>query len=135
MSDTPTAMPSMHGKQILVVEDEFLIQLDIQQILEGAGARSIVAASRVTDALSAIEVSQKSGKHFDAAVLDLKLDKESTIPVAERLADLRIPFVFLTGAPSTAEEVKRFHAVPVVGKPFDSATLLASLELAMAKAR
>jgi CheY-like chemotaxis protein len=134
MSDSPSSDAApLQGKSMLVVEDEFLIQLDIQNILESAGAQSVVAASHVADALAAMDASEKAGKRFDAAVLDLRLDKESAVPVAERLARLNIPFVFLTGAPTDTSLAEDFKSTPVAGKPFDSATLLAALQQAMSR--
>jgi CheY-like chemotaxis protein len=128
MSDMPPADPMLlRGKRILVVEDEFLILLDIQGILEAAGARSVITASRIDDALAAII----SPDGFDAAVLDLKLEKDSSIPVAEKLTAEKVPFVFLTGAPDDADIAHDFKSVPIIGKPFDSAVLLTALQKAM----
>ena len=129
MSNSPSNTP---GKRFLIVEDEFLILLDIQGTLEAAGAKSIVTASRVEDALNAIIDSEKTGSTFDAAILDLKLAQESSAPIAERLASAGVPFIFLTGAPTDISLAKQFGSAPVVGKPFDSVTLLAALETAMA---
>jgi CheY-like chemotaxis protein len=53
------------GKRVLVVEDEFLIALDIETILESGGAE-VQTANRVEQALTLI----KSGGPFDGAVLD-----------------------------------------------------------------
>jgi len=126
MSDTPPKT-TIADKRFLIVEDEFLILLDIQNTLETAGAKSVVSASRVHDALNAIVDSEKTGNKFDAALLDLKLDHENSAPIAERLAAAGVPFIFLTGAPTDVELAKQFGSAPVVGKPFDSATLLAAL--------
>jgi CheY-like chemotaxis protein len=123
----PADDTSLKAKRFLVVEDEFLILLDIRNILESAGATSIVTASGIADALAAID----AGTRFDAAVLDLRLDRGSSTPIAERLLAERVPFVFLTGAPSEASQARQFADVPVVGKPFDSATLLAALSRAL----
>jgi CheY-like chemotaxis protein len=127
MSDTssPGAAP-LAGKRVLVVEDEFIILLDIQGILEAAGAASIVTASRLADALKIV-----AEQALDVAVLDLKLDKDSSAPIAERLAAAKVPFVFLTGSPADKLIAKEHGAAPVVGKPFDSAALLAALQQAM----
>jgi DNA-binding response OmpR family regulator len=133
MSNTPPDSASLAGKRFLVVEDEFLILLDIQGTLETAGAKSVTTASRVQDALNAIADSEKGGIHFDAALLDLKLDHENSAPIAERLASIGVPFIFLTGAPTDVELAKQFGSAPVVGKPFDSATLLMALLSALAK--
>jgi CheY-like chemotaxis protein len=133
MSDTsaPGAAP-LAGKRVLVVEDEFIILLDIQGILEAAGAASIVTASRLADALTIVAA---QAERLDVAVLDLKLDKDSSAPIAERLAAAKVPLVFLTGSPADKLIAKEHGAAPVVGKPFDGAALLAALQQAMADRR
>ena len=114
------------GKRVLVVEDEFLIALDIQSILESAGTE-VKTANRVDQALGLI----KSDGPFDAAVLDLKLERETSVAVAERLQANSVPFVFLTGAAGETSAVAQFANAPVVGKPFDSETLFSALKQAM----
>ena len=57
------------GKRCFVLDDEFLIALDIQQILERAGASHVAS---VASAAEAIEVLGREPK-FDLAVLDVKL--------------------------------------------------------------
>ena len=57
------------GKRCLVLDDEFLIALDIQQILELAGAEHVAS---VASASEAIELLRREPK-FDLAVLDVKL--------------------------------------------------------------
>ena len=132
MSSTPPDT-SITGKRFLIVEDEFLILLDIQNTLEAAGAKSIVTASRVQDALNAIVDSEKTGDRFDVAILDLKLEQESSAPIAERLTSAGVPFIFLTGAPTDIALARQFGSAPIVGKPFDTATLMTALQTAWAK--
>src|SRR3954463_6993766 len=82
------------GKRCLVVDDEFLIALDIQQALEAAGAR-VTCLGDADEALPALA----GGAQFDVAVLDLKLSgftRDST-GVAALLTERGVPFVFLTG--------------------------------------
>jgi DNA-binding response OmpR family regulator len=118
------------GKRLLVVEDELLIALDIESILEGCGAE-VKTANRIDQAFGLIA----SGGPFDAAVLDLKLERETSVTVAERLQANHVPFVFLTGAPGDATSVAQFKNAPVIGKPFDSETLFSALKLAMSGRR
>jgi CheY-like chemotaxis protein len=127
-TDQSAGAEIFRGKRMLVVEDEFLIALDIQRILESAGVKTVLTASHVRQALELI----LSAGPFDAAVLDLMLDRETSAPVAERLQQARVPFVFLTGGPSRSDITRRFAQAPVVGKPFDGGTLLSALAEAMA---
>jgi DNA-binding NtrC family response regulator len=117
-------------KRVLVVEDEFLIALDIETILESVGTE-VKTANRVDQALAII----KSDGPFDAAVLDLKLDRETSITIAERLHADGVPFVFLTGAAGDVATVAQFANAPVIGKPFDSDTLFSALKQAISSRR
>lgn len=114
------------GKRILVLEDEFLILLDIERIFETAQAE-ISGHSRVREALATIEA-----ERFDVAVLDYRLNGQTSEPVAERLSQLGIPFVMLTGAP-TQSVPQQYRGVPIVTKPFDGHALLTALAKAMGR--
>jgi len=111
------------GRRCLVLDDEFLIALDIQHVLEQAGASEVVCAGTIAEALGAI----RAGR-FDLAVLDLRLGRDgNSVPVADALAAAGTPFLFLTGMRTDAEEARGYPGAPVVEKPYDSATLLAAI--------
>ena len=59
----------LSGKRCLVLDDEFLIALDIQQTLELAGAAYVAAVATVPEALRL----PRSKPDFNLAVLDVKL--------------------------------------------------------------
>ena len=59
----------LSGKRCLVLDDEFLIALDIQQTLELAGAAYVAAVATVPEALRLL----RSKPDFNLAVLDVKL--------------------------------------------------------------
>ena len=110
------------GKRCLVLDDEFLIALDIQQILELAGAKHVAS---VASASEAIELLRREPK-FDLAVLDVKLGgaEGHSLDVAAMLAKAGTPFVFLTGMRVDNVHAKKFPQAPVVEKPYDALTLL-----------
>lgn len=116
---------SLAGMRCLVLDDEFLIALDIQTILETAGARSVICASNAGDALSALH----DGVTFDLAVLDFKLNgpTRTSEVVALALTQQGTPFVFLTGLNDQETELKKFSHVPTVYKPYQVASLLAAI--------
>jgi CheY-like chemotaxis protein len=119
------------GKRCFVLDDEFLIALDIQQILERAGA-SYVAS--VASAAEAIEVLGREPK-FDLAVLDVKLGsvERNSFDVAVLLQTQGVPFVFLTGMRVDDVHTKNFPTVPIIEKPYDATALLRAVQHALAQ--
>jgi CheY-like chemotaxis protein len=120
------------GKRCLVLDDEFLIALDIQQILELAGAEHVAS---VASASEAIELLRREPK-FDLAVLDVKLGgaEGHSLDVAAMLAKAGTPFVFLTGMRVDNVHAKKFPQAPVVEKPYDALTLLDGAQRALKSA-
>ena len=86
--------PRLSGERVLVVEDEFIIALDIQASLEEAGATVVGPALTLQQALQLAEKEKLS-----AAMLDLRLGRDSASPVAQILRERHIPFLFYTGQP------------------------------------
>jgi CheY-like chemotaxis protein len=108
---------------IFIVEDEFLIALDIQAMVQQLGG-AVELASNLERALSFA----RSGQ-IGAALLDINLSGTRSFAVATLLKSRSIPFAFLTGY--DAEMVpEEFANTPVLKKPFsrvDLALLLAKL--------
>jgi CheY-like chemotaxis protein len=103
---------------ILVLDDEALIGMEVADILESAGYRVAGPAVDVKESLDLIET-----ETVHAAVLDINLAGERSDPVADRLTELDIPFVYLTGHAGAVIEKRHRHA-DVVSKPFDDRSLL-----------
>lgn len=80
-----------HGKSILIVEDEYFLADETRRKLLTLNARVIGPAATVARALAFIEM-----ENVDAAILEIQLGDELVFPVAERLDELDIPFVFAT---------------------------------------
>lgn len=97
---------------VLVLEDEFLIALDLKEALLDAGVAKVMLAGSVTEALSLVE-----GTRFTAALLDVNVAGVRSYGVAEALQKDGIPFAFLTGY-SEDELPATFAGTPVVHKPF-----------------
>lgn len=124
------AQPLLAGKSCLVLDDEFLIALDIQQFLEAAGAQDVVC---VRDAEEAFAVLRQHPR-FDLAVLDVRLDdgRYSSLTVAAALAEKGTPFVFLTGMRGEDLHTAQFPDTPVVEKPYNPRDLMDCLLRALA---
>jgi len=128
----PKSDSLVSGKRCFVLDDEFLIALDIQQILELAGAEHVAS---VASASEAIELLRREPK-FDLAVLDVKLGgaEGHSLDVAAMLAKAGTPFVFLTGMRVDNVHAKKFPQAPVVEKPYDALTLLDGAQRALKSA-
>ena len=108
--------------KVLVVEDEFLVAMELQSILSAAGLEVIGPVSSVGAALAAIEACRP-----DAAVLDVNLRGESVTPVALSLRRMAVPFVLATAY--RAEDLPdALRDAVVMGKPIDSKCVVAVLE-------
>jgi len=83
----------MRGKRILVVEDEYFLAQELQADLETLGVEVLGPVATVDHALDIIS----DGTGIDAAILDINLQGEMVFPVADRLFDEDIPFVFASG--------------------------------------
>jgi CheY-like chemotaxis protein len=107
--------------RILVVEDEMLVAMNIEDMLLELGHEVAGLASRLGPALALA----KEGR-FDAAMLDVNLAGEPSFPVADLLAERKIPFLFATGYGRAGIE-ERFRDRPILQKPFRASELAAAL--------
>lgn len=108
-------------RRIPVVEDEMMLALDIEMALLDAGAEVIGPAGNPGEALALAE----GDRPIDAAILDVDLRGEEVFPVAERLRDRGVPFLFHTGHATRAELAARFENAMVCTKPVLSEDLVA----------
>lgn len=81
----------LKGLRILVADDEFLIAAAIEDTLKEAGAETVRAAT----VLAALEGADDEA--LSAALLDVRLGRQTTEEVADRLAGRDIPFLFYSG--------------------------------------
>jgi two-component SAPR family response regulator len=117
-------MPDASPLKVLVVEDESLVALDIENMLEEMGCKVVASVPRLVKALDLA-----SRLDFDLAVLDINLAGEVVYPLAFRLAERGIPFLFSTGY-STATLPPELSDRPIVKKPVAPANLKRAVALA-----
>jgi CheY-like chemotaxis protein len=101
------------GKRILVVEDEYFLADETRRQLQKLGAVVVGPTGHVDEALLLI-----AGEAVDAAILDVHLDGELVFPVAERLEELGIPYVFASGYDPSIIPA-RFTGFVLSEKPID----------------
>ena len=109
--------------RILLVEDEPELAALIKDGLRSAGYLAVDAA-RVADALGLLE-----SETFDGAVLDINLGKDLVFPVAERLAERGIPFLFASG--NTGAIPAEYRTRPCIAKPYPLSQLIEALRSMM----
>lgn len=102
---------SLHGKRVLLVEDDVLLLMSLQDMIAEFGCMAAGSAMAVG---AALDLARDAA--IDIAVLDVNLQGELVTPVAELLAARGVPFIFATGY--DAGIVPSFAARPRVAKPY-----------------
>jgi DNA-binding response OmpR family regulator len=111
------AAPLFPPRRILVVEDEMMIAMMLEDMLADLGHHVVGVAPNLKTALTLAE-----DLTFDLAILDINLAGDRSFPVAHRLMDKGVPFLFATGYGALGLE-DPFRDVPTLKKPFQMADL------------
>jgi CheY-like chemotaxis protein len=111
MSGLPVRPAELRGLRVLVVEDEFLVALELETMLHGLGAEVIGPLGGLDQAVACARQ-----EALDLALLDVNVGGRLVTPVAEALAARAIPFVFCTVR-------RRKPARPVCRRPNPHETL------------
>ena len=98
---------------MLLVEDSLIIALDAEDILTRLGARTVTTAATVDSALDQIDTRRPA-----IAMLDINLGDRNSFPVADRLLDLNVPFLFATGYGEQATMPDDHRGRGIVQKPY-----------------
>jgi DNA-binding response OmpR family regulator len=102
----------LSGKRILVVEDDPLISENLAYEIAEAGAQVVGPAGNVGTALDLV-----ANSDLDGASLNVKLMDETSLKVADALADRNVPFLFWTGCDDRDEIPARHAKVSFLEKP------------------
>ncbi|MDQ0318861.1 light-regulated signal transduction histidine kinase (bacteriophytochrome)/CheY-like chemotaxis protein [Pararhizobium capsulatum DSM 1112] len=112
---------------ILLLEDQMLIAMDVESMLSDRGFANVIVTNSMNEALLIMR-----SQTPDAAILDINLGKDTSIPVAEELTRRGIPFVFATGYGESSIIPESLNSAPVVRKPYEIETVLDALSTAIA---
>jgi ActR/RegA family two-component response regulator len=123
------APEGLAGKRLLVVEDDYMIAVDLARGLEAAGAEVVGPASTVQDALTLV-----GSERLDGAVRDINLGGDRAYPVADALTARQVPFVFATGYDEVNIPVQ-YADKPRCEKPVDTGRLMRLLASVSTSAR
>lgn len=111
----------LEGARILVVDDEFMIASSVSYLLGDAGA-SVAVTTTLPDALKAA-----STENLSAALLDIRLGRGTSEPVADVLARRGVPFLFFSGMGVPDALREKFPAVRALPKPMGFHALLSAI--------
>lgn len=111
----PTLPPPkfLAGRSILLVEDSLIISLDAEDILGRLGAEGVAIHATTQGALDHLVSTTPS-----IAVLDINLGDRTSFPVADRLLELGIPFIFASGYGEQASLPMEHRTRQVLQKPY-----------------
>jgi DNA-binding response OmpR family regulator len=110
------------------VEDELLIALQLESELTERGYRSVGPAQSLEEGLDLTR-----SERFDAALLDINLGQDSSLPIAEELTAAGTPFAFMTGYSDTLLIPPHLRTIPAIRKPFQVESLLGLLQELVAR--
>ncbi|HEY4193119.1 MAG TPA: response regulator [Mesorhizobium sp.] len=129
----------LDGLHILVLEDEFLIAMDVEQLCRDYGAREVTIlrslagadGAGIGEAGAGVDGAEMDGRglpiRFDAAIVDLMLDGVSTLDFAKTLFERKVPFIFASGYCDVAEIEAGFPGVAMITKPYSGIDLIQAL--------
>ena len=116
----------LEGLCVLVVEDEFLLALELEALLEQRGCRVLGPVATIDRALAVLDHHRPA-----AAVLDVNLKGKRATPIAAVLQDRGVPFVLVTGYSDVQLNEPELKGQPRLEKPLNRQKLLRTLERAV----
>jgi len=118
----PNPGDALKGLRLLVVEDDAILLMELEELLEAAGAEIVGLCRTIKDALAAVE---RAG--ISAAVLDVRIGNETIAPVARQLGRRGTPFVFYTGQMGCDPALEEWRGCKVVAKPAQAQTIVSAV--------
>lgn len=106
---------------VLVAEDEPMVAMLLEDLLDVAGYRVLIA-ERLEAGLS-----MAASEAIDVAILDVSLDRVESFPIADALRSRNIPFLFASGY-GRESIPERFDDADVLQKPYDMNSIRLVLE-------
>lgn len=100
-------------RSVLLVEDSLIIALDAEDILARLGADGVAVHATTDGALDYLDTAAPA-----LAVLDINLGDSTSFPIADRLSDLGIPFIFASGYGEQASLPMEHRSRQVLQKPY-----------------
>lgn len=113
---------ALTSARILVVEDNSILAMALAECLEDAGAEVLGPCSTVGGALGLL---QDAGR-VDVAVLDVRLEHETSEPVVALARAMGAAVLLMTGLDEESLPAS-LQGLPICTKPFDGKTLVGTV--------
>jgi PAS domain S-box-containing protein len=119
----PNTGRAVHGRRVIIIEDEPLVAMDLESILMAAGCEVVGSAGTFEKATQLI-----ANTDCDAALIDVNLAGHPVNELAAALTQKNIPFAFATGYGREGLP-REFRETAILKKPFTQNQVLALMEL------
>lgn len=114
-------------KRVLVLEDNFIIALEAEDILTSIGIESVEIAGNVAEAQALI-----AEQSFDFALLDVNLGSQTSFDFAGLLIERGIAFGFVSGYGDDFVFPPALRDISRITKPFNESLVAGLLATALA---
>jgi CheY-like chemotaxis protein len=121
---------ALHGRCILVVEDDCVTALDLAETLSAAGAQVVGPAGTIATALELL----RQPTRLDIALLDIEVEGSFVFDVADELVKRDVPIIFTTGY-ERSEIPARFRTARHCEKPVGIAAIARALSEELGRPR
>ena len=113
---------------VLVVEDEFIIALDLSETVKDLGYELEGPFEETEEAIQAIGEAMP-----DLAILDVFTADGEVYPLADKLAEAGVPIIFHSGHVPPEEVRSRYPQAQACSKPCPPDRLIDAMQVAVAK--
>jgi DNA-binding NtrC family response regulator len=113
---------ALRGTRVMIVEDDVLLLMDLEAILREAGAEIAGGCCNVAEALAAARDCDVT-----VAILDVRVGRETTAPMARQLVSRGTPFIFYTGQVENDPQLAEWAGYTVLSKPARASAIIDAL--------
>jgi DNA-binding response OmpR family regulator len=117
-----SSVNALQGVRVLIVEDDVFLLMELEAILLEAGAEIAGRCRTVSEALVSVA---KEG--VSAAILDVRIGRDTIAPVARQLASRGTPFIFYTGQVESDADLAEWAGRKVLSKPARASAIVAAV--------